>query len=104
MQAMSITHPHAQTAVLLASFNQPDREYVNATLAESGTPRCLYTLARLLRAAQLMDEINAAPACNEAAPLEPRSAFTRFIRAMKRFYSMKRRVTCSNAVYVQTRA
>jgi hypothetical protein len=59
MQTISINHPHAQTAVLLASFNQPDRDYVNATLAESGTPRRLYTLARVLRAAKLMDDIEA---------------------------------------------
>lgn len=68
MQTIPITHPHAQTAVLLASFNHIDRPYVTETLALSGTPRCLYTLARTLRAAQLVDEINAAhPAIAKAA-------------------------------------
>lgn len=56
----TITHPHALTAVLLASFNRVDRPYVTETLALSGTPRSLYTLARVLRAAQIVDEINAA--------------------------------------------
>lgn len=60
MTPITISHPHAQTAVLLASFNQPDRPWVNRMLAVSGTPRRLYTLARALRAAQLLDEINAA--------------------------------------------
>jgi hypothetical protein len=55
----SITHPHAQTAVLLASFNAADRDYINSTLAASGTPRRLYTLARMLRAVKLMDDIAA---------------------------------------------
>jgi len=59
MQTVSINHPHAQTAVLLAPFNQPDRDYVNDTLAASGTPRRLYTPARVLRAAKLMDDIAA---------------------------------------------
>lgn len=57
MNPISITHPHAQTAVLLASFHQPDRDFVDRELAVSGTPRSLYALARVLRAAQLMDEI-----------------------------------------------
>ena len=53
------SHPHAQVAVLLASFNRPDRAWINRTLAETGTPRHLYTLARVLRAAQQMDEMDA---------------------------------------------
>lgn len=60
MQTIQINHPHAQTAILLASFNRPNRSHVRRELALSGTPRSLYTLARVLRAAQLMDEINAA--------------------------------------------
>lgn len=59
-----ITHPHAQTALLLASFNQPDRPWINRMLAVSGTPRRLYTLARVLRAAQTMDEIDRISADN----------------------------------------
>lgn len=54
---VSISHPHAQTAVLLASFNHPDRTWVNKQLEVSGTPRRLYTLARVLRAAQMVDEL-----------------------------------------------
>lgn len=50
------THPHAQTAVLLASFNTPDREHVERVLKVTGTPRRLYTLARVLRAAQAEDQ------------------------------------------------
>lgn len=59
---ISISHPHAQTAVLLASFNEPDRDYVTDTLAVSGCPRRLYTLARVLRAAEReeIDRLNAA--------------------------------------------
>lgn len=56
---IQISHPHAQTAVLLASFNNPEREFVNHELAVSGTPRRLYTLARVLRAAQMVDELAA---------------------------------------------
>lgn len=44
--------PSAQTAVLLASFNTPDRAHVDMVLRETGTPRGLYRLARQLRAAQ----------------------------------------------------
>lgn len=54
---VSISHPHAQTAVLLASFNHPDRPWINRMLEVSGTPRRLYTLARVLRAAQMVDEM-----------------------------------------------
>lgn len=53
------THPAAQTAVLKASFNTPDRADVERVLRETNTPRALYTLARVLRAAQHMDEIEA---------------------------------------------
>lgn len=60
MQTASINHPHAQTAVLLASFNRPQSAHINRELRLSGCPRSLYTLARVLRAAQLMDDINAA--------------------------------------------
>jgi hypothetical protein len=67
MHPVAINHPHAQTALLLASFNQQDRPWVNRMLAESGTPRSLYTLARVLRAAQTMDEINAVPELAKAA-------------------------------------
>lgn len=59
MQTVAINHPHAQTALLLASFNEPDRPWVNRMLAVSGTPRRLYTLARVLRAAEHMDDIDA---------------------------------------------
>lgn len=52
-------NPSAQTAVLLASFNTPDRDHVDLVLRETSTPRSLYTLARVLRAAQGMDEIEA---------------------------------------------
>jgi hypothetical protein len=48
-------HPQAQTAVLLASFNSPDREHVARVLRITQTPRRLYTLARVLRAAQAAD-------------------------------------------------
>ena len=54
------THPHAQVAIHLASLDHPKRPRVNLVLCETGTPRSLYTLARLLRAAQIVDEINAA--------------------------------------------
>lgn len=60
MNRVTINHPHAQTAVLLASFNRPPRAHINRELRLSGCPRSLYTLARVLRAAQLLDEINAA--------------------------------------------
>lgn len=53
------SHPHAQMAVLLASLNRPDRDWVSQQLRETGTPRHLYTLARVLRAAQTLDEIEA---------------------------------------------
>ena len=54
------THPHAQVAIQMANLDYPKRVHVNLVLCESGTPRNLYTLARLLRAARIVDEINAA--------------------------------------------
>ena len=71
---VSIGHPHAQTAVLLASFNQPDRPWVDHMLEVSGTPRRLYTLARILRAAQTLDEMEAIDAINAAHPAIVRKA------------------------------
>jgi hypothetical protein len=56
---MHPTHPHAQTAVFLAAVNPTLRRYVAHELRSTGTPRSLYTLARVLRAAQMMDEIEA---------------------------------------------
>lgn len=53
------THPHARTAVQLANHCQPHRAHVNHELSQSGTPRSLYTLARVPRAAQIMDGLNA---------------------------------------------
>lgn len=60
MSPVTISNPHALTAILLASFNNPNREFVARELAISRTPRRLYTLARVLRAAQIMDEMHAA--------------------------------------------
>ncbi len=56
----AITHPHAKTAVSLAALDHPQRGHVNLVLRETRTPRSLYTLARVLRAAQLVDEMQAA--------------------------------------------
>lgn len=55
------THPHAQTAIMLAAFNGQHRAHINRELSMSGCPRSLYTLASLLRTARIADEINAAP-------------------------------------------
>lgn len=57
---MSPSHPHAQTAVQLATLHGMSRDHVSLVLRETGTPRSLYTLARVLRAARIVDEINAA--------------------------------------------
>lgn len=57
---MPINHPHARAAIQLAAIHNPDRAHVGRELRLSGCPRRLYTLARVLRAAQLMDEIHAA--------------------------------------------
>ncbi len=54
------THPHAQVAIELAEINSTHRGHVNSQLYLTRTPRSLYTLARVLRAARIMDEINAA--------------------------------------------
>lgn len=54
------THPHAQVAIELAEITPQHRGHVNSQLYLTGTPRSLYTLARVLRAAQIVDEINAA--------------------------------------------
>ncbi len=53
----TISHPHALAAVQLAAIDRPKRAHVNLALRETRTPRSLYTLARLLRAAQLVDEM-----------------------------------------------
>lgn len=53
------THPHAKVAIELAESNPSHRGHVNRELYLSGTPRSLYTLARLLRAAKLLDDIEA---------------------------------------------
>ncbi|MDA8258363.1 MAG: hypothetical protein M0Z99_22495 [Betaproteobacteria bacterium] len=61
------THPHAQTAIMLAAFNGQQRAHINRELSLSGCPRSLYTLARLLRAARIADEIESmTPATSKA--------------------------------------
>lgn len=57
---MTPAHPHALAAVQLANLDRPQRAHVNRELRLSGTPRSLYTLARVLRTAQLVDKINSA--------------------------------------------
>lgn len=74
MTPIQINHPHAQTAVLLASFNRPPRAHINRELRLSGCPRSLYTLARILRAAQLLDEMDDIDAINAAHPAIVRKA------------------------------
>lgn len=54
------THPQAVVAVFLASRRDMHRDSITRELHITRTPRPLYTLARVLRAAQMMDEINAA--------------------------------------------
>ena len=52
MELITITHPHAAQAIRLAHAAQHlDRSTVASILARTGTPRALYTLARILRAA-----------------------------------------------------
>lgn len=51
------THPYAKAAVELANLDNPKRAHVNLVLVETGAPRNLYTPARLLRAAQMVDEM-----------------------------------------------
>lgn len=68
MPTIQINHPHAQTAILLASFHQQHRSHVRRELYLSGCPRSLYTLARVLRAAQMMDEMDKIDRINAAHP------------------------------------
>lgn len=52
MKLTIITHPHAAQAIRLAQAAQYiDRATMARILARTGTPRALYTLARILRAA-----------------------------------------------------
>ena len=52
MIVTTTTHPHAAQAIRLAHAAQHlDRATVARILARTGTPRALYTLARILRAA-----------------------------------------------------
>lgn len=52
MNVIIITHPHAELAIRLAHAAQYlDRATVASILARTDTPRALYTLARILRAA-----------------------------------------------------
>lgn len=62
------THPHAKVAIELAEIIPTHRGHVNRELYLSGTPRSLYTLARVLRAAQLMDQMAMIDAVNAAHP------------------------------------
>lgn len=64
----AISHPHAQTAIELAAFNGQYRAHINRELSLSGCPRSLYTLARLLRAARIVHEIESmTPAISKIA-------------------------------------
>lgn len=61
----SISHPHAVVATFLAGIDHPQRAHINRELQITGTPRSLYTLARLLCAAKMyemteIDRVNAA--------------------------------------------
>lgn len=51
----TLSHPHAIAAVQLAEIDRPKRAHINLVLRETGMPRSLYTLARLLRSAQLVE-------------------------------------------------
>lgn len=52
MISFALTHPHAALAIRLAHAAQyVDRATMSRILASSGCPRGLYTLARVLRAA-----------------------------------------------------
>lgn len=52
MELITTTHPHAALAIRLAHASQHlDRATIASILARTGTPRALYTLARILRAA-----------------------------------------------------
>ncbi|MDT3707465.1 MAG: hypothetical protein ROZ09_11605 [Thiobacillus sp.] len=71
---MKPTHPHAKTALQLAGLKWPKRDHISQALNEPGCPRRLYTLARVLRAAQIMDEIAAADARRLRAAIEAKTA------------------------------
>lgn len=64
----TLTHPHAVAAVQLAEIDRPKRDHVNLVLHETRTPRSLYTLARLLRAVQMVDEMEQIDRINAAYP------------------------------------
>lgn len=64
----TISHPHAFVAVQLAEIDQPARASVNLVLRKTNTPRSLYTLARVLRSAQLMDQMAEIDRINAAHP------------------------------------
>lgn len=52
MIIINTTHPHAALAIRMAyAGDHLDRATVTRILARTGTPRALYTLARILRAA-----------------------------------------------------
>lgn len=52
MELTTTTHPHAELVIRLAHAAQYlDRDTVARILARTGTPRALYTLARILRSA-----------------------------------------------------
>ncbi|WP_287995372.1 hypothetical protein [Acidiphilium sp.] len=52
MELITTTHTQAALAIRLAHASQHlDRATVERILARTGTPRALYTLARILRAA-----------------------------------------------------
>lgn len=71
---MQPSHPHAVAAVQLAEIDRPKRVHVNLVLRETRTPRSLYTLARVLRAAQLVDEMEKIDRINAAYPAIVRKA------------------------------
>ncbi len=62
------THPHAIAAIQLANIDRPKRAHVNLVLRETRTPRSLYTLARVLRAAQMVDQMDEIDRINAALP------------------------------------
>ena len=65
---LALTNPHAKVAVALANLDRPQRAHVNRELHLSDTPRSIYTLARLLRAAQMVDEMEKIDRINAAHP------------------------------------
>lgn len=64
----AINHPHAFVAIQLAEIGRPARASVNLVLHKTGAPRSLYTLARVLRSAQLLDESTEIDRINAAHP------------------------------------